>query len=335
MLYLLGILINLFYMQNLIHLQSYIPERLAGLRLDQALAQLFPEYSRARIQQWIQSGKVLVDGHTKRPRDKAVANQRVTLTVEITKDVSWEPQAIPLNIIYEDEEILIINKPPGLVVHPGAGNRDNTLVNALLHYAPELAHLPRAGIVHRLDKDTSGLLVVARTLTAHHDLIKQLQARKVKREYQAIVLGTLAAGGTLNKPIGRHPTQRTRMAVLASGKPAITHYRVLERFRAHTLLQISLETGRTHQIRVHLAYLHHPLAGDKTYGAQAKVPPHPTPELLTALHAFKRQALHAYGLGITHPCTKKALYWEIPLPNDMRLLLELLRQDTLTFRLNR
>ncbi|MGB6977364.1 MAG: RluA family pseudouridine synthase, partial [Gammaproteobacteria bacterium] len=205
----------------------------------------------------------------------------------------------------------------------------------LLHYAPELAHLPRAGIVHRLDKDTSGLLVVARSLTAHHDLVKQLQTRKVKREYQAVVLGVLTVGGTLNKAIARHPTQRTRMAIVASGKPAITHYRVLERFRAHTHVQISLETGRTHQIRVHMSYLQHPLVGDMTYGGRAKLPNKPTPELATVLQNFKRQALHAYGLGLIHPRTKEALYWEIPLPNDMQVLLEVLRQDTLSFRLNR
>jgi 23S rRNA pseudouridine1911/1915/1917 synthase len=322
-------------MQNSIKLQSHIPEPLAGRRLDQALAQLFPEYSRARIQQWIETGKVLVNGQVKRSRDKVVAHQLVTIDVEMVKQDIWQPQAIPLTIVYEDEELLVINKPAGLVVHPGTGNPENTLINALLHYAPELAHLPRAGIVHRLDKDTSGLLVVARSLTAHHDLVKQLQARQVKREYEAIACGVLTAGGTVTTQIGRHPTQRTRMAVVSAGKPAITHYRVVERFRAHTHLQVSLETGRTHQIRVHMAYLKHPLFGDATYGGKTKLLSNPSPELIDMIKNFKRQALHACALGLVHPRTKHACYWKIPLPNDMQLLLEILRQDTLPTFINR
>jgi 23S rRNA pseudouridine1911/1915/1917 synthase len=250
------------------------------------------------------------------------------VTVVVEKETSWRGESeIPLEIVYQDRAILVINKPPGLVVHPGAGNREGTLVNALLHYAPELANVPRAGVVHRLDKDTSGLLVVARSLPAQKRLVEQLQARSVKREYVAIVLGVMTAGGTIEAPIGRHPVERTRMAVVSAGKEAVSHFRVLERFRAHSYIKVQLETGRTHQIRVHMAYLHHPLVGDPTYGGRLRVPADSDAALEAVLRRFKRQALHAGALGLIHPESGEALHWEVPLPADMQELLEALRAD--------
>ena len=234
---------------------------------------------------------------------------------------------MPLEILYEDSALIVLNKPPGLVVHPGAGNREGTLVNALLHHAPELANVPRAGVVHRLDKDTSGLLVVARTLAAHTHLVAQLQARTVKREYFAIVAGVMTAGGTIEAPVGRHPSERTRMAVVVGGREAVTHYRVLERFRGHTYVRVNLETGRTHQIRVHMAHLHYPLVGDPTYGGRLRLPADSSSTLREALRHFKRQALHAGVLGLIHPESGAALQWDAPLPADMQQLLEALRSD--------
>lgn len=310
-----------------IHLQAQIPTNLAGLRLDQALAKLFPDYSRARLQAWIKAGAVTVDGKYLKPSDKVQVQQLIEIKTALTAESSWEPQSIELDIIHEDENILVINKQPGLVVHPGAGNRDKTLLNALLHHAPNLATLPRAGIVHRLDKNTSGLLVIAKTLNAHQKLIKQLQTRVVKREYQALVNGILISGGTITAPIGRHPIHRTHMAVVVTGKPAITHYRILERYQVHTLLKVQLETGRTHQIRVHLSHIHHPLVGDPTYAGRLRLPPQATEKLKQALHNFKRQALHAWRLELKHPKTEKIISWEAPLPDDMENLLKLLRQD--------
>ena len=312
---------------RILKLTAQIPEHLAGSRLDQALAQLFPEYSRARIQTWIKASNVTVDGEVLRSRDKVQTMQTVTIHATVADQETWQPQSIPLNIVYEDSSLLIINKPPGLVVHPGAGNSANTLVNALLHYAPELAEVPRAGIVHRLDKDTSGLLVVARNLEVHKNLVTQIQERQAKREYRALVMGTIIAGGTIDEPIGRHPVSRTRMAVTESGKPAVTHYRVLERFRAHTYLKVQLETGRTHQIRVHMAHIHHPIVGDPSYATRLKLPAGCTQELKQALQNFKRQALHAFSLEIQHPVTQKNLKWEAPVPDDMQELLKLLRED--------
>jgi 23S rRNA pseudouridine1911/1915/1917 synthase len=304
-----------------------IPEDLDGKRLDQALAVLFQDYSRSRLQQWIREGQVQVDTRVLRPRDKVYAGQQVTLCPSLEPEGDWQAQAIPLTIVYEDAHLLVINKPAGLVVHPAAGNQSGTMLNALLHHAPQLENLPRAGIVHRLDKETSGLLVVAKDLASHKALVAQLQAREFEREYLAIVVGVMTAGGTVEAPIGRHPTQRTRMAVVETGKPAITHYRVQERFRAHSLIRVRLETGRTHQIRVHMAYVHYPLVGDPTYGGRLKLPRGCPPALAEALRHFRRQALHAARLGVRHPQTGEQLVWEAPLPADMDALLALLRAD--------
>lgn len=304
-----------------------IPPEMAGQRLDQALAALFPDYSRSRLQQWIKSGQATLNGQTAKPKDKLLGGEQINLCAETEAEGDWQAQAIPLDIVYEDEDVLIINKPAGLVVHPGAGNPDGTLINALLHHAPELQQLPRAGIVHRLDKDTSGLLAVARSLRAHTHLVEQLQARAFSREYRAVANGLLRGGGTVDAPLGRHPTQRVRMAVVAGGKPAITHYQVLETFRGHTDLRVRLETGRTHQIRVHMAYLKHPLIGDPLYGGRPKPPVGATPELLTLLQQFPRQALHAARLGLTHPHSGEYLEWRAELPEDMRDLLACLRAD--------
>ena len=304
-----------------------VPHEAAGRRLDQVLAELFPDYSRTRLQQWLRDGLVTVDGKSLRGRDPVWGGERIALTVQPEVETPWQGEAMPLDIVYEDLTLIVINKPPGLVVHPGAGNREGTLVNALLHYAPELANIPRAGVVHRLDKDTSGLLVVARTLPAQKHLVSQLQMRSVKREYAAIVTGVMTAGGSVEAPVGRHPVERTRMAVVAGGRKAVTHYRVLERFRAHTYIKVQLETGRTHQIRVHMAHLHHPLVGDPTYGGRLRLPADCGAALQEALRRFKRQALHAGALGLIHPETGEAMRWEVPLPSDMQQLLEALRDD--------
>ena len=312
-----------------IELHATIPNTLAGLRLDQVLAQLFPEYSRVNLKSWIQANQVTVNGKILRPKNKMQGGEKIVIITEIEPQGNWQSQNIPINIIHEDEDILIINKSPGLVVHPGAGNHDGTLVNALLHHHKELINLPRAGIVHRLDKDTSGLLVVAKTLPAYTSLIKQLQNRSIKREYEAIAMGIITAGGTIDAPIGRDLLHRKRMTVIESGKPAITHYRILERFQHHTRLKISLETGRTHQIRVHLAHTYHPLLGDKTYGGRLRLPPDINDDLKTIIREFPRQALHARCLGLTHPATEKYQEWLAPIPEDMQTVIEALRKANL------
>ena len=309
------------------HISLTPPPELAGLRLDQALARLLPQYSRARIQQWIEEERVLVEGRVPRRRDKLRGGERIEIRVSREPAGEWQAQAIPLAIVYQDGEILVIDKPAGLVVHPGAGNPEGTLLNALLHYAPELAQLPRAGIVHRLDKETSGLLVVARTERARLDLIRQLKERSLTREYLALVQGNVIAGGTVDAPIGRHASLRTRMAVSGRGKPAVSHYRVERKFRAHTLLRVKLESGRTHQIRVHMAHLKHPLVGDPVYSGRLQLPKAASAELAAALRGFKRQALHATRLGLVHPATGKVMAWESPLPEDMRALLVVLEND--------
>lgn len=314
-------------MQEIIELNATLPLELAGKRLDQALAHVFPNYSRSRLQQWIRQGQLKVNDAPARPRDIIRGGERVVLFAEVEAEVIWQAQPLPLNTIYEDEAVIVVNKPAGLVVHPAVGNRDGTLVNALLNYAPELEKIPRAGIVHRLDKDTTGLLVVARTLPAHHALVQQLQARQVTREYRAITVGTMTGGGTVEAAIDRHPVNRKRMAVAPLGKPAITHYRVLTRFRAHTYTSCSLETGRTHQIRVHLAHINYPLVGDPTYGKRLQIPTKSGEELIAALRSFKRQALHAIRLTLTHPLSGQKISWEAPLPDDMASLLSLLEQD--------
>ncbi len=300
---------------------------LAGGRLDRVLAQLLPEFSRGRLQQWIEAGQVLVDDQPCRVRDKVWGGESIRIEAELAVVDEHRPQAIALDLVYEDEHLLVIDKPAGLVVHPAAGNPDGTLLNALLHHAPELATLPRAGIVHRLDKDTTGLMVVARTLQAHCALVEQLQRRVVHREYRALVLGTLVAGGRVEAPIGRHPTQRIKMAVVGNGREAITHYRVLESYPGHTLLAVELETGRTHQIRVHMTHIHHPLVGDTTYGARPRPPRGCHPELAAALQSFPRQALHAIRLGLIHPATGAEMQWEVPMAPDLDALLELFRRE--------
>jgi 23S rRNA pseudouridine1911/1915/1917 synthase len=304
-----------------------VEPQLAARRLDQVLATLIPELSRSRLQLWIESGQVRVDGVARRSRDKVWGGELIELDAPVEPVGDCLPQAIPLNPVFEDEQILVLDKPAGLVVHPAAGHRDGTLQNALLNHAPELARVPRAGIVHRLDKDTTGLLVVAKTLEAHRSLVEQLQARLVHREYRALVIGEVVAGGRIEAPVGRHPTQRTRMAVVANGRPAITRYRVLERFAGHSLLAVELETGRTHQIRVHMAHTQHPLVGDRAYGGRPRPPKGASTDLVEALQGFPRQALHALRLGLEHPTLGMAMSWEIPLPADLSELLEQFRVE--------
>ncbi len=302
-----------------------IGPELAGRRLDQALARLFPEFSRSRLQAWIREGRVSLNGTAARQRDKVSAGDRVLLHPLIEEQVECRPQALPLDIVFEDEHLLVVNKPAGLVVHPAAGNPDGTLQNGLLFHDPALAALPRAGIVHRLDKDTTGLMVVARTQLAYQRLVAALAAREIHREYRALVLGRLNRPGRIDEPIGRHPTQRTRMAVNPLGKPAVTHYEALETFRKHTLLRVRLETGRTHQIRVHMAYIRHPIFGDPVYGGRLQLPPGADDALKALMRGFGRQALHARRLGLSHPVSGQAMQWEAPLPADMTALLEALR----------
>jgi len=304
----------------------HIDPVLAGRRLDQALAELLPEYSRSRLQRLLDQGLVLVDGRTRRRRDKVRGGEEIRLGLVPEPCGPCVAQPIALKIVFEDEQLLVVNKPAGLVVHPAAGNRDGTLQNALLYHLPRLDSVPRAGIVHRLDKDTSGLLVVAKTLLAHKFLVEQLQRRSLYREYRALVQGVVVAGGTIAAPIGRDPLHRARMAVISGGRPAVTHYRVRERFDTHTLLTVRLETGRTHQIRVHMVHIRHPLVGDRTYGGRPRPPRSAGTRLIGALQSFPRQALHAAALGCDHPLTGAAMYWELPLPEDMRKLLGLLRE---------
>lgn len=306
---------------------AQVPESLAGERLDRVLAELFPDFSRSRLQQWVKEGRCAVDGKVGRNKDRVAGGEQLALNARFEDQVEPDAQPIPLNLIYEDEHLLVVDKPAGLVVHPAAGNPDGTLQNALLHHDLSLRELPRAGIVHRLDKDTSGLLVVARTPAAHRKLVEMLQARDIHREYIAVVVGVMVAGGTVDEPVGRHPTQRTRMAVTESGKPAVTEYRVMERFRAHTLVKLKLETGRTHQIRVHMAYIRYPLVGDPVYGGRLKIPAGASDDLREVLHGFRRQALHARRLGLTHPATGEWMEWESPVPDDIERLIEVLRAD--------
>lgn len=301
-----------------------LPATLAGLRLDQALARVLPQYSRARLQAWIEAGAVQVDGRPPRSRDRVLGGERVNVEARLEAQVPIAPDAIPLQIVHRDRALLVIDKPAGLVVHPGAGNPRRTLQNALLAHDPRLALVPRAGIVHRLDKDTSGLLVVARTPEAHAALVAALAARAVERHYLAICTGAMTGGGTVAEPIGRHRTDRTRMAVRRDGREAVTHFRIVRRFRAHTLVRCQLETGRTHQIRVHLAHIGYPLVGDPAYGGRRRVPPGASAAVVEALGSFRRQALHAASLALEHPTTGKAMKWESPMPPDMQKLLDVL-----------
>ncbi|GMQ83448.1 MAG: 23S rRNA pseudouridine(1911/1915/1917) synthase RluD [Gammaproteobacteria bacterium] len=315
-------------MPEIIQLEGQIPETSAGRRLDQALAELFPDYSRSRLQLWLKAGKVLLNQQPVVAKYRVVGGEQVSILAELEPQTEVQAQDIPLDVQYEDEHLLVLNKPAGLVVHPAAGNPDGTLQNALLHYDPQLATLPRAGIVHRLDKDTSGLMMVARNLAAHKSLVEQLQAHTVHRAYLALVQRALTAGGTIDAPLGRHPRDRLRMAVVESGKPAISHYRVLERFPAHTLVQVRLETGRTHQIRVHMAHIHCPLVGDPLYGGRLRIPRAASPALRDALSGFRRQALHATRLELNHPASGEAVSWEIGMPEDFSQLLDVLRSET-------
>jgi 23S rRNA pseudouridine1911/1915/1917 synthase len=304
-----------------------VSDRSAGRRFDAVLAELFPEFSRSRLAEWIKSGDALLDGKTVRPRDHVRGGETVQLQAVLDIQTHSLPEDIALDILYEDADVFVLNKPAGLVVHPGAGNPNGTLVNALLYRDPSLATLPRAGIVHRLDKDTSGVMVVARSLQAHTALVAQLSSREVHRQYLAVVGGALVSGGTANAPIDRHPRDRLRMAVREDGRDAVTHYRLRERFRAHTLLECRLETGRTHQIRVHMAHLKHPIIGDPLYGGPLKLPKSASENLIAALRSFKRQALHAETLEFVHPISGQPVRCSAPMPDDMQALVRALRED--------
>lgn len=310
-------------------LEATVAIELAGSRLDQVAATLFPDYSRARLQQWIKEGLLLVDGAIAQNRLKLYGGELLSLSVVVEHQEQWQAEDLPIDIVYEDESLLVINKHAGLVVHPAAGNYTGTLLNALLHHYPNLGKVPRAGIVHRLDKETSGLMVVARDISAHQALVAMIQAREVSREYQAIVNGLVTAGGTVDAALGRHPVHRKKRAVVPedSGKNAITHYRILKKYRAHSHLQVKLETGRTHQIRVHMAHIGFPIVGDQVYGGRLKLPKGASPELIASLSGFKRQALHAWKLGLQHPVSGEDMQWEQEIPQDMQELLAILADD--------
>ncbi|MCC4593591.1 23S rRNA pseudouridine(1911/1915/1917) synthase RluD [Xanthomonas campestris pv. cannae] len=307
--------------------QARVPDQAAGRRFDAVLAELFPEYSRSRLAEWIKSGDALLDGAPARPRDALRGGEIASLHAVLDTQTHALPEDIPLEVLYEDDQVIVLNKPAGLVVHPGAGNPSGTLVNALLYRDPGLSALPRAGIVHRLDKDTSGAMVVARTLQAHTSLVAQLSARDVHRQYLAVVVGALVSGGTANAPIDRHPRDRLRMAVREDGRDAVTHYRLRERFRAHTALECRLETGRTHQIRVHMAHLKHPIVGDPLYGGPLKLPKGASDELIAELRGFKRQALHAETLEFKHPLSGEPVRATAAVPADLQQLMAALRVD--------
>ncbi len=313
--------------QSIVELTAEIPEELAGMRLDRALAQLFPDYSRSRLKEWLLAGAIVVDSGLKRPRDAVAGGESVVLAPPPEAVVEAAPEPMSLDIVHEDEDVLVINKPAGLVVHPGAGNPNGTLMNGLLHHAPSLEEVPRAGIIHRIDKDTTGLLLIAKTLPAHTALVRALAERDISREYLAVCNGVLTGGGTIDEPIGRHPTDRKRMSVQSNGKPAVTHYTVKERFRAFTFVSVRLETGRTHQIRVHFAYRRHALVGDPVYGGRLALPKGASEPLIDELRGFKRQALHATRLGFEHPASGEAVVFEADLPADFKRLLDVLRED--------
>ena len=308
-------------------LTAKVPDELVGMRLDQVLVELFPDYSRSKLKTWIVAGRVQVDGLSLKPKDRLDGGEWIELDAEAEAVIQCTPEEIPLDIIFEDDAILILNKPAGLVVHPAAGNWSGTLQNALLYHDTTLSAIPRAGIVHRIDKGTSGLLMVAKTLQAHNSLVEQLQAREIHREYQAITIGRMTAGGTVDEPIGRHPVDRKRYAVRETGKMAVTHYRVIERFQRHTLVQVKLETGRTHQIRVHMEYIHYPLLGDPVYAGRFRLPPGCSDQLQEVLRTFKRQALHAAKLGLVHPVSHEYCEWQAELPEDMSILLDALADN--------
>ena len=304
-----------------------VPEELSGLRLDQALARMFPEYSRSRLKEWFLAGAITVEGGPKRPRDAVAGGETVTLVPKAEAEVRAAPEPIRLDVVYEDDDLLVVNKGAGLVVHPGAGNPGGTLMNGLLHHAPALEAVPRAGIIHRIDKDTTGLLLVAKTLPAHTSLVRQLADREISRSYLAVCNGVLTGGGTIDQPIGRHPVDRKRMSIQQDGKPAVTHFKVLERFRAFTYIDVKLETGRTHQIRVHFAWRRHALVGDQVYGGRLALPKGASEPVIDMLRGFKRQALHATRLAFEHPASGEGVVLEVPPPDDFQALLTVLRED--------
>ncbi|HEY0211966.1 23S rRNA pseudouridine(1911/1915/1917) synthase RluD [Acerihabitans sp.] len=309
-------------------LTGVVNESQLGQRLDQALAEMFPDYSRSRIKVWILDGLVQVNGVVlATPKEKVLGGENIEINAVLEEDTRWAAQDIALNIVYEDDDIMVLNKPRDLVVHPGAGNADGTILNALLHYYPPIAEVPRAGIVHRLDKDTTGLMVVAKTVPAQTRLVESLQAREITREYEAVAIGNMTAGGTVEQPISRHPSKRTLMAVSPMGKPAVTHYRIMEHFRVHTRLRLRLETGRTHQIRVHMAHINHPLVGDPLYGGRPRPPKGASDAFVGLLRGFDRQALHATMLRLYHPITSIEMEWHAPLPQDMVELIAAMQAD--------
>ncbi|ELM6648647.1 TPA: 23S rRNA pseudouridine(1911/1915/1917) synthase RluD [Vibrio vulnificus] len=315
-------------MAQQIELTNTVKDSQLGQRLDQAIAELFADFSRSRLKEWLLDGKVTVDGNVvTKPRTKVMGGEVITVLAELEDEVRWEAQDIPLDIVYEDDDILVINKPRDFVVHPGAGTPDGTVLNALLFHCPEVAEVPRAGIVHRLDKDTTGLMVVAKTVPAQTRLVRALQKRHITREYEAIAIGRMTAGGKVDKPIGRHATKRTLMAVSPMGKPAVTHFRVAEHFREHTRIRLRLETGRTHQIRVHMSYIQHPLLGDAAYGGRARIPAGASEDVTAMIRNFDRQALHAVMLRFEHPITGEEMEFHAPVPDDMVELTETLRRD--------
>ncbi|AVV38843.1 MULTISPECIES: 23S rRNA pseudouridine(1911/1915/1917) synthase RluD [Pantoea] len=320
-------------MAQQVQLTATVSESQLGQRLDQTLAELFPDYSRSRIKEWILDRRVTVNGvMVDTPKEKVLGGELVAIDAEIEEAQRWEPQNLPLDIVYEDEDIIVINKPRDFVVHPGAGNPDGTVLNALLHHYPAIMDVPRAGIVHRLDKDTTGLMVVAKTVPAQTHLVDSLQRREITREYEAVAIGNMTAGGTVEQPISRHSTKRTHMAVHPMGKPAVTHYRIMEHFRAHTRLRLRLETGRTHQIRVHMSHISHPLVGDPLYGGRPRPPKGASEAFITTLRSFDRQALHATMLRLYHPISGIEMEFHAALPQDMVDLIAALKADTEEFK---
>ena len=314
-------------MSEKIELEAIVSGEFSGKRLDQVVAQLFSDYSRSRLQEWIKDGAITVDGKPSKPREKMFGGERIALRAELEAIEGHEGENIPLEIVYEDDDILVVNKPAGLVVHPAVGHRTGTLMNALLYHIPDIALVPRAGIVHRLDMDTTGLMVVAKTVQAQTELVKQLQERSMGREYEAVSIGVMTGGGCVEEPIARHPRNRQKMAVVPTGKEAITHYRVLDKYRAHTHIRLKLETGRTHQIRVHMAHINYALVGDPFYGGRFRLPKGISTETQEYLRNFKRQALHAKKLELFHPVTGELMSWEVDLPEDFAQLLSVLQHD--------
>ncbi|MBM89524.1 MAG: 23S rRNA pseudouridine(1911/1915/1917) synthase RluD [Gammaproteobacteria bacterium] len=314
-------------MSNYISLSAEVPQNLVGSRLDQAAAKLFPDYSRSRLQSWIKDGSLKVNSKSMRPRDTLQSGDLLKIEAVLMDSEQYLPEPMELDILFEDEEILILNKPANIVVHPAPGNYRGTLLNGLLHEYPGLDSIPRAGIVHRLDKGTTGLMVVAKTLQSHGSLVGQLQRREVEREYEAVVHRVLTGGGVIDKPLGRHSVNRKKKAIVENGKEAITHYKVKHRYRSHTHIQLNLKTGRTHQIRVHMAHINHPLVGDPLYGGRLKLPVAGSGEFVNVLRTFRRQALHARRLAFSHPVSNEQMAWKVDAPADFQELLLALKQD--------